>query len=185
MVKIVALKREHEVWLRQVAELLMAAFVEIDAWQTVADGLAEVEESFGEKRISLVAVDEDDNVVGWVGGIRQYDGHAWELHPLAVLPARQKQGIGRALVEALEQEVRQRGGITIYLGTDDETFMTSLSQVDLYPDVWTHVAHIQNLRGHAFEFYQKLGFVIVGVIPDANGLNKPDIIMAKRVNGRL
>ena len=25
------------------------------------------------------------------------------------------------------------------------------------------------------------GFVIVGVVPDANGLGKPDILMAKRV----
>jgi len=32
-----------------------------------------------------------------------------------------------------------------------------------------------------FEFYQKCGFVIVGVVPDANGLGKPDILMAKRV----
>jgi hypothetical protein len=31
------------------------------------------------------------------------------------------------------------------------------------------------------EFYQKLGYVIVGVIPDANGFGKPDIFMAKRL----
>jgi len=29
--------------------------------------------------------------------------------------------------------------------------------------------------------YQKCGFVIVGVVPDANGLGKPDILMAKRI----
>ncbi len=29
--------------------------------------------------------------------------------------------------------------------------------------------------------YQKRGFVIVGVVPDANGLGKPDILMAKRI----
>jgi aminoglycoside 6'-N-acetyltransferase I len=38
-----------------------------------------------------------------------------------------------------------------------------------------------NLRGHPYAFYQKIGFVIVGVMPDANGLGKPDIYMAKRI----
>jgi hypothetical protein len=32
-----------------------------------------------------------------------------------------------------------------------------------------------------YEFYQKQGYVIVGVMPDANGLGKPDILMAKSV----
>jgi len=41
--------------------------------------------------------------------------------------------------------------------------------------------HIRNLGRHPYEFYQKLGYVIVGVIPDANGLGKPDILMAKSV----
>lgn len=31
---------------------------------------------------------------------------------------------------------------------------------------------------------QKLGFTTVGVVPDANGLGKPDILMAKRVGTR-
>jgi aminoglycoside 6'-N-acetyltransferase I len=44
-----------------------------------------------------------------------------------------------------------------------------------------HAKNIANLRDHSYEFYQKLGFVIVGVIPDANGFGKPDILMAKRV----
>jgi aminoglycoside 6'-N-acetyltransferase I len=37
------------------------------------------------------------------------------------------------------------------------------------------------LRGHPYEFYQKMGFAIVGVMPDANGIGKPDIYMAKRL----
>ena len=60
--------------------------------------------------------------------------------------------------------------------------MTTLSGVDLYPNVWEHVSRIRNLRGHPYEFYIKLGFVITGVVPDANGPGKPDIIMSKRVS---
>ncbi len=81
----------------------------------------------------------------------------------------------------LEERVQEQGGLTLWLGTDDEADMTSLSGVDLYPNVWEHVAQIQNLRRHPYEFYKKVGFVIVGVLPDANGRGRPDILMAKRV----
>jgi aminoglycoside 6'-N-acetyltransferase I len=57
--------------------------------------------------------------------------------------------------------------------------MTSLSGVDLFTNVLEAIATIQNFKGHPYAFYQKLGFVIVGVLPDANGLGKPDILMAK------
>jgi hypothetical protein len=40
------------------------------------------------------------------------------------------------------------------------------------------------LRGHSYEFYQKLGFSIIGAMPDANGLGKPDIYMAKPLRSR-
>jgi aminoglycoside 6'-N-acetyltransferase I len=82
-------------------------------------------------------------------------------------------------VTDLEEQVKARGGLTLWLGTDDENKMTTLAGVDLYPNVLEHVANIRNLRGHPYEFYQKLGFTIVGVLPDANGLGKPDIFMAK------
>ena len=83
----------------------------------------------------------------------------------------------------LEIQVQAQGGLTLWLGTDDEDDGTTLSNVDLYPNVWEHIADIRNLKGHSYEFYQKLGFVIVGVLPDANGLGKPDIFMAKRLSG--
>jgi aminoglycoside 6'-N-acetyltransferase I len=61
--------------------------------------------------------------------------------------------------------------------------MTTLAGVNLYPNVFEHIATIKNLHGHPYEFYQKCGFVIVGVVPDANGPGKPDIYMAKPVRG--
>jgi len=44
-----------------------------------------------------------------------------------------------------------------------------------------HARRIRNLRRHPYGFYQKLGFALVGVLPDANGPGRPDIFMAKRV----
>jgi aminoglycoside 6'-N-acetyltransferase I len=180
--RVVDLLPEDEECVRQAAAVLVAAFAGWPGdWDDVASALAEVRDSFGPGRVSLVALDDDGHVAGWVGGIRQYDGHAWELHPLAVAPARQRRGIGRMLVAALEARVRARGGTTVYLGTDDVAGLTSLTGVDLYPDVWAHVARIENPGGHPYGFYQKLGYAIVGVIPDANGFGRPDIIMARRI----
>lgn len=134
------------------------------------------------ERICRAAIDDEGNLLGIVGGIPQYDAHVWELHPIAVQPHLQKQGIGRALVEDFEEQVRQRGGLTVTLGTDDEDNMTSLSNVDLYADTWEKIRNIRNLKGHPYEFYQKMGYVITGVVPDANGRGKPDILMSKRVS---
>jgi aminoglycoside 6'-N-acetyltransferase I len=152
------------------------------AWPEMASALEEVREALEPSRICRVGVDDNGEIAGWVGAIPQYRGNVWELHPLVVRPELQGRGIGRALVRDLEEQVRARGGLTITLGTDDEDDMTTLSGVDLYPDVWTHIANIRNLRGHPYEFYQKCGFLIIGVMPDANGLGKPDILMAKRVS---
>ena len=91
-----------------------------------------------------------------------------------------RRGIGRALVAAFESEARSRGALTVTLGTDDNTDMTSLSGVNLYRELPRHLAELHDLgRGHPFGFYLKVGFVITGVMPDANGPGRPDIFMSK------
>ena len=90
-------------------------------------------------------------------------------------------GIGRALVLDFEEQVRSRGALTVTLGTDDEDNRTSLSNVDLYDDTWRKIKEISNLNRHPFEFYQKMGYTITGVMPDADGIGKPDILMSKRI----
>ena len=168
----------------EVAALLIAAFRSYppDVWPSLEeDAPQEVQESLEPDRISLIALGADGAVRGWVGGRPTYDGHVWELHPLVVHPDRQRRGIGRALVSALEERVRARGALTLWLGTDDEAGSTSLGATDLYPDPLAHLARIRNLQGHVYAFYEKVGFTIVGVMPDANGWGKPDIYMARRV----
>jgi aminoglycoside 6'-N-acetyltransferase I len=181
--RIVDLDFNDEQRIREAAALLVDGFRKHgpSGWPTMEAALEEVRESLAEDRISRVAVDAGGAVLGWIGGLPQYDGNVWELHPLVVRPDRQRQGIGRALVADLEERVRERGAVTLWLGTDDLLDQTTLAGVDLYPDPFEHVARIRNLREHPYEFYQKLGFVIVGVVPDANGPGKPDILMAKRV----
>jgi len=180
---IISLQPDSEQLIQQAAQLLSDAFHEHwpEAWPTLEEGLKEVHEMLQIERICRVAVDEEQNVLGIIGGISQYDGHVWELHPLAVQPNMQGKGVGRALVRDFEEQVRLKGGLMITLGSDDDDNMTSLSGVDLYENLWDKVKSIRNLKNHPFEFYQKMGYVITGVMPDANGIGKPDILMSKRV----
>ncbi len=166
--------------IHQVAALLVEGFGP-QAWSTLELAQAEVHSSLAPDHISRVALDEAETVLGWIAGVSQYDGHVWELHPLVVHVTQQGKGIGRALVQDFEERVWERGGLTILLGTDDTDGQTSLAGIDLFPDIWTHLTSLQNRRRHPYEFYQKLGYVVVGVVPDANGLGKPDILMAKSV----
>jgi aminoglycoside 6'-N-acetyltransferase I len=177
---------DDEEAIRQAARLLVEGFRDDwpDAWPEMDAALEEVRECLGEGRVCRVAVDEGGAVLGWIGAMPSYGENVWELHPLVVRPDAQRRGIGRALVADLEERVGERGGYTLWLGTDDETNMTTLSGVDLYPDVLEHLGKMKNLRGHPYEFYKRLGFSIVGVMPDANGPGKPDIYMAKRLRAK-
>ena len=169
--------------IQQAAALLVAGFKDHwpTAWPDQEAALKEVHESLAPARISRIAIDAAGLVLGWIGAIPEYRGHVWELHPLAVRPDRQGQGIGRSLVSDLEALARQAGVGTVFLGSDDEDGMTSLSNRDLYSDILGAIRSISDRKGHPFRFYEKLGFVVVGVVPDANGPGKPDILMAKRV----
>lgn len=86
---------------------------------------AEISTLLAKNRICLIALDENDTVVGLAGGLPDYDGNVWELHPLVVKKSEQGRGIGRRLVEAIERQARARGAVTMMLGTDDETGATS------------------------------------------------------------
>jgi aminoglycoside 6'-N-acetyltransferase I len=177
--KIVPLEQENMEQIHQTAALLAGCFD--GAWTAGGNALEEVRDSLLPGHLSLVALDDSGEVLGWVGGRPQYGGNVWELHPLAVAAEHRRRGVGRALVDALEMEAARRGGITMILGADDEECKTTLGGIDIYPGLYDKIRSIRNLHGHPFEFYLKLGFTITGVIPDANGWGKPDILMAKRL----
>lgn len=180
--KIIDLEPEEHSRMEQIAKMMVEAFRQSapDWVPDVPAALEEIYENFEEGRISLIAINDDGLVVGWIGGRHNY-AKVWELHPLVVRPSHHRRGIGRMLVAELEQRVAARGCVTLILGTDDLTAATSIGGIDLYPNIWEHMANIRNLKGHPFEFYQSCGFVIHGLLPDANGPGLHDIMMAKRV----
>jgi len=183
-IKIIDLKPENKDHIKQSAELLVEGFKTHwpEAWPDISSALAEVYEAvFDGNRINRIAINYQGRVLGFIGGISQYKGRVWEIHPLVVHNSHQGKGIGRLLVMDLEKQVSIRGGLTLFAGSDDENYMTSPSGCDLYPEVLKHLSCIKNLKGHPYEFYLKLGFTIVGCLPDANGPGKPDIYLAKRI----
>jgi aminoglycoside 6'-N-acetyltransferase I len=163
------------------ARILREALAHMDgAYNGPGEAEAEVQTFRNDDDRFGFAILEGDRILGWIGCVKSYDA-AWELHPLVIDPARQRQGLGARLTAALEAEVARQGVLTLYLGTDDDFGGTSLFGADVFPDVLARLGALSDVAGHPFAFYKRLGYEVVGVIPDANGFGKPDILMAKRV----
>jgi aminoglycoside 6'-N-acetyltransferase I len=164
----------------QAAEILSSTLPH--AWPKPEDAMVELVERLIPEN-TLLAVVDNEEVLGW-GGILApvYNGNVFELHPLCVHPKHQRKGIGRLLVTALEDEARKQGGLTIHLGADDELELgqTSLANTDLYIDLPNQLINF-NPGTHQSAFYLKVGYKIIGVMPDANGKGKPDIYFGKRL----
>ena len=120
--------------LRQGANLLLNDMKDFSAefCPTFEAAMEKMQRCACDERICRGYVDETGTLLGWIGAIEQYIRTGWELHPLIVKRDARKRGIGSALIRDLENTIRSRGGITIYLGTDDEHNRTTLSGVDLY-----------------------------------------------------
>lgn len=53
--------------------------------------------------------------------------------------------------------------------------------MDLYEYMFDKVVFIQNFCEYLYEFYEKLGYKIVGVLLNVNGWDKLDIWMVKMI----
>jgi aminoglycoside 6'-N-acetyltransferase I len=167
--------------IEQAATLIHAAFSPLGAWTTMAEARQEVLDSLLADRISRVALDAGGAVIGWVGAIREYDGLVWQLHPIVVDEANRRHGIGRALILDLEAILVDRGALTLWAGSDDLAGETSLSGIDLYSALPGAFTAVDSWGNHPLPFYRRLGFHVIGVMPDANGPGRPDIFLGKRL----
>jgi aminoglycoside 6'-N-acetyltransferase I len=167
--------------IEEAAKLLHAAFSPLGAWTTLPEARDEVIESIRADRISRIARSTDRAVIGWIGAIREYEGLVWQLHPIVVDEAHRRHGVGRALILDLESILLARGGLTLWAGSDDLAAETSLGGVDLYSALPERLDAVHSWGGHPLPFYRRLGFQIIGVMPDANGIGRPDIFLGKRL----
>lgn len=183
--KIATMDTLHEQQLIQAAQMLTDELSL--GWPTLAAALGEVQELLhsdadGHMKNQLLAALDGESVIGWGGILPSYSGRVFELHPLVVCRGKQRSGVGTTLIRALEDAARAQGGLTIYLGADDEKpeGETSLAGVDLYDDLPRQI-HAFQPGTHVTAFYLKMGYRVIGVMPDANGVGKPDIFLAKRL----
>lgn len=181
---IVNMNTFHDAQIRQAAQILTDSLPE--AWPTIEAALEEIHKRLIPENTLLAAMDANaaGQVLGW-GGILAptYDGRVFELHPLCVREDRRGEGTGRAIVSALEAAAREQGGLTIWMGADDESDEgeTSLAHADLFDRLPDRLRDFQP-GTHQTAFYLKIGYQIIGVMPDANGPGKPDIYLGKRLN---
>ena len=152
-------------------------------WPTLEEAEAEVNVRWENvPGVLFLAAVEGGTVIGWCGIMPQYGGNVFELHPMVVRHDWQRKGVGSELIGAAENAARERGGLTMWVGADDErpSGETSFANADLYDDLPQRIRTFDP-GTHQSAFYIKRGYKIVGVLPDANGIGKPDIFLAKRL----
>lgn len=168
--------------IRQARQLMLDTFPKVGMWPDLDEKEADetMKECTTDGNICL-GIKIAGKLAGWVG-LRPGYKATWELHPLVLGLEFHGKGYGKILMFQLEKIAKTKGITGIYVGSDDETNKTSLSQVDITPqNIFHEIANIKNHNNHPYEFYQKCGYFIVGIVPNANGNRKPDIMLWKGI----
>ncbi|MCL1998169.1 MAG: GNAT family N-acetyltransferase [Turicibacter sp.] len=172
--------------LEQAKRLLLDTFTKVGMWLDLDEKEAAetIEESLEDGNI-CIGIKIGEQLIGWVG-LRPMYKLTWELHPLVLAMEWHGRGYGKILMQELEQQARKRGIIGIFVGSDDEAGKTSLSNPTITNEnvaaIFDEIRNISNYDSHPYEFYVKCGFSIVGIIPNANGKQKPDILLWKDIS---
>ena len=152
-------------------------------FRSVDDAYETIQEALEPGKACRVLLDQG-KPLGWVAAGPTW-GRIWELHPLLIDPGHQKRGYGRLLANDIERFAVAAGALTMELSTSDTTDATNLSGVDLYVDTLGALSRIDVVDervGHSYQFWLKVGYTIVGVLPDAEGPGMPSITFSKRLS---
>ena len=113
------------------AKILLESMQDAEMWPDLdIDGAMEtVNDSIKEENI-CIGIKTNNELIGWVTLTPMYE-HTWELHPLAISPKYKNKGFGKILMKELEKIAQEKGIIGIWLSSGDETYKTSLSEVEI------------------------------------------------------
>jgi aminoglycoside 6'-N-acetyltransferase I len=174
---------ESDDTIKQAAKILYMVFTENNdhVWlHNEKEAFDEVKECIEGENI-CIGIKLENNLIG-MAGIRPMYKKTWELHPMAIKNEYQGKGYGKILLNKIEEIGNKNGIIGIVVGSDDETNKTSLSEKEINGEnIFEEIMNIKNYKNHPYEFYKKCGYSIVGIIPNANGQNKPDIWLWKDI----
>ena len=174
---------KSEETIKQAIKLLTDTFPLSGMWPTLNEETAieTVNDCISDGSICL-GIKLHDILIGWLG-IRPLYDRTWELHPMLISHDFQGKGYGKILLYEAERIASEQGIIGIFAGSDDETGKTSLSGQDINGEnIFDVIKGIKNLENHPYEFYIKCGYSIIGIIPNANGHRKPDILLWKDIS---
>ena len=166
--------KENINYAEDISMMMTAAF---NGFYSIDDTIELINKSF----ISLGYI-ENNILIGYTGLLEMYSNITCELHPLIIKSGYRNMGIGSKLLKEIEREAKSKNVLNIMLGSDDEDFRTNLHQFDFNnTDISYIFDNIKNINNHPYEFYQKNGYKIAGIFPDANGIGKPDIWLWKQL----
>jgi aminoglycoside 6'-N-acetyltransferase I len=174
---------EAEETKKQAANILYITFNEINGnlWLKNENSAIDVVEECIKGSNICIGIKLENKLIGW-GGLRPMYEKTWELHPIVIKKEFQGKKYGKLLISEIEKTAYKNGIIGIVAGSDDETNSTSLSKKEINGDnIFEEIKNIKNYKNHPYEFYKKCGYNIIGIIPNANGQNKPDIWLWKDI----
>lgn len=112
---------------------------------------------FDEGHVFFLAVDENDEAIGFAGCSAYTPGVSWKLHKLYVLPTIQRSGAGKALMQTVINTAKQHQATALILNV--------------------------NRNNPAYNYYVKNGFAIIDTvdIPIGSGFFMNDYVMSKDI----
>ncbi|MCR3905700.1 MAG: GNAT family N-acetyltransferase [Tenericutes bacterium] len=150
-------------------------------WKNIEEAQNEITEQLESDGYFYALIDQGQ-LFGWGGILPHYSGHVYEIHPMVIDKKHQNKGFGGLLIKHLEDKAKFLGGLTIYAASDDEfdDRKSSLRDTDGYDNIYDKMKHFDP-KGHPARFYIKYGYQLIGIMPDANGRGKHDLILSKKL----